>query len=308
MSSYKQPILVFGATGQQGGSVTHALLAAGWHVRALVRDPGSPKSAALRDAGVDLVPGNLADPESIREAMRGVHGVFSVQPSSGQGALYGVSDEDEVRYGITIADIAVESGAGHLVYSSTNAVGGGPTGMGHFDSKARIEAHVRALPIPTTIIRPAAFMEMLVMPGFGLDEGRFNFFMRPDQSMQLVAVEDIGRIVAAIFADPVRIGRATLDVASDSVTGQDLEALFTEAAGRPVTYARFTDDVLASNPFLAKLTDLVDAARRSGNADLAALREINPGLLSFRSWLAGSGRKAFTEALGASGAWSYGHA
>ena len=126
--------------------------------------------------------------------------------------------------------------------------------------------------------------------------------------MQLVAVEDIGRIVAAIFSDPVRFGGATLEVASDTVTGQELGALFTEAAGRPVTYARFTDDVLASNPFLAKLTDLVDAARLSGNADLKPLREINPGLLSFRSWLAGSGRKAFAEALGASGAWSYGHA
>jgi uncharacterized protein YbjT (DUF2867 family) len=295
MSNHQQPILVFGATGQQGGSVANALLAVGWKVRALVRDPGSPKSVALRDAGVELVPGDLADPASIREATTDVYGVFSVQPSSGQGALYGVSDEDEVRYGITIADIAVESDAGHLVYSSTNAVGDEPTGMGHFDSKARIEAHVRHLPITTTIIRPAAFMEMLMMPGFGLDENRFNFFTQPDQSIQLVAVEDIGKIVAAIFDDPERFGGTTLEVASDAVTGHDLEALYTEAAVRPVTYARFTDDVLVSNPFL------------SGRADLETLRKINPDLLSFRSWLAGSGRQAFAEALGASGAWSYGH-
>jgi uncharacterized protein YbjT (DUF2867 family) len=307
MSNHQQPILVFGATGQQGGSVAHALLAVGWKVRALVRDPGSPKSVALRDAGVELVPGDLADPASIREAMTDVYGVFSVQPSSGQGALYGVSDEDEVRYGITIADIAVESDAGHLVYSSTNAVGDEPTGMGHFDSKARIEAHVRHLPITTTIIRPAAFMEMLMMPGFGLDENRFNFFTQPDQSIQLVAVEDIGKIVAAIFDDPERFGGTTLEVASDAVTGHDLEALYTEAAGRPVTYARFTDDVLVSNPFLAKLTELFDSGRLSGRADLETLRKINPDLLSFRSWLAGSGRQAFAEALGASGAWSYGH-
>jgi hypothetical protein len=75
-----------------------------------------------------------------------------------------------------------------------------------------------------------------------------------------------------------------------------------------VTYARFADDVLPSNPFLAKLIELFDSGRIKGRADLETLREINPDLLSFRSWLAGSGRKAFTQALGASGRWDYGNA
>ena len=60
-----------------------------------------------------------------------------MQPSSGQGALYGIRDEDEVRYGIQVADIAAESGVHHLVYSSTDAIGDRPTGMGHFSSRAR---------------------------------------------------------------------------------------------------------------------------------------------------------------------------
>ncbi|WP_159996336.1 NmrA/HSCARG family protein [Roseomonas sp. 18066] len=301
-----QPILVFGATGQQGGSVASALLQAGRRVRAFVRDPHASRSIALRDAGAELVQGQLADTGAMRAAMRGVAGVFSVQPSSGQGALYGMRDEDEVRHGIDIAEIAVESGVRHLVYSSSNAVGEEPTGMGHFDSKARIEAHLRRLPLTTTIIRPATFMEMLVMPGFGLDQGRFDFFMKPDQPMQFLAVEDIGRIVAAVFADPRRFGGATFDLAGDMVTGRQLQSLFTEAAGRPIRYARFSDDALAANPFLARLTELLDRGRLAGDADLQALRAINPGLLSFRTWLAGSGQAAFAAALGTSGGWRYG--
>ena len=302
MSNNKQPILVFGATGQQGGSVATALLKARWPVRALVRDPASPKSAALRDAGVELVQGTFADTDLIRAVMKGVHGVFSVQPSSPGGT---VSDEDEVHIGIAIAELAVESGVGHLVYSSGGAVGDEPTGMGHFDSKARIEAHIRPLPITWTIIRPVAFMEMLVMPGFGLDEGRFNFFAKPDQSMQLLAVEDIGGFVAAIFADPARFGGETFEIASDTVKGNDLEALFSEAAGRPITYARFPDEALKASPFLGKLTALLDKGPLAGHADLDALREINPEMRSFRSWLAGSGHKAFEQALGSAGAWEY---
>lgn len=308
MSDNKRPILVFGATGQQGGSVAAALLQAGWPVRALVRDPASAKSLALRQAGVELVRGGFADTAAMGLAMQGVHGVFSVQPSSGQGAALGLSDAEEQRYGIAIADLAVEHGVQHLVYSSTNAVGATPTGMGHFDSKANIEAHIRTLPLTATIVRPAAFMEMLMMPGFGLDQGRFNFFMQSDQPMQLLAVADIGKFVAAIFADAARFGGQTLEIASDSVTGHDLQTLFTQAAGRPIAYARFPAAVLEASPFMAKLTELVEQGRLSGKAEMDALRAMNPALQSFQTWLAGDGRAAFKAALGTAGAWAYGNA
>jgi uncharacterized protein YbjT (DUF2867 family) len=308
MSDHNRTILVFGATGQQGGSVASALLAAGWKVRALVRDPASAKAVALRDSGVDVVQGAFADTGALRKAMHGMHGVFSVQPSSGQGAEAGLSDEDEERFGIAIADLAVECGVAHLIYTSTNAIGDAPTGMGHFDSKGRIEAHIRTLPITATILRPAAFMEMLMMPGFGLEQGSFNFFMKREQPMQLLAVEDIGKFVAAIFADATQYAGQTLEIAGDAVTGRDLEVLFSEAAGRPITYTRFSDEVLAASPFLAKLTQLVDKGRLAGNADLSALRKINPALLSFRAWLAGSGSEPFKAALGTAGAWAYGDA
>ena len=106
MSEKLQPILVFGATGQQGGSVATALLRAGWSVRAFVRDPASSKAAALRSAGAELVKGDFADTGSMRSAMMGAYGVFSVQPSSGQGPVLGISDVDEERYGVTIANLA----------------------------------------------------------------------------------------------------------------------------------------------------------------------------------------------------------
>lgn len=305
MSDLKRPILVFGATGQQGGSVTTALLNSGWPVRALVRDATSAKSVALRDARVELVNGTLSDNMAIRHAMEGVYGVFSVQPSSPGGQ---VSDEEEVRYGIGIADLANASGVEHLVYTSGAAVGDEPTGMGHFDTKARIEAHIRTLPITSTIVRPAAFMEMLMMPGFGLDEGRFTFFPKPDQSMQFIAVEDIGKFVVPIFRDRARFGGETFEIASNSVTGRDLGTLFTKAAGRPITYARFPDAVLAANPFLAALTALMDQGPLAGHADLDALRDINPEMQSFATWLAGSGRKAFEHALGTAGTWEYNQA
>ena len=61
-TSAAPPIAVLGATGQQGGAVVDALLAAGRPVRAVVRTPGSPKAAALAARGVEVVAGDERAP------------------------------------------------------------------------------------------------------------------------------------------------------------------------------------------------------------------------------------------------------
>ncbi|WP_245296742.1 NmrA/HSCARG family protein [Rhizobium bangladeshense] len=207
--------LVLGATGQQGGAVARALNTRGWVVKALVRDPQGDKAKALTAPGIELRRGDLADPRSIQTAMSDVDAVFSIQPSSGQGSVYGVSDEQEVLWGKTVADLAKASGVGHLVYSSVGAAGKGITGMGNFDSKTEIEEYIRSLDIRYTIVRPSSFMEMLMLPDMGLDRGEFNFLMRPDQAMQVIAVDDIGKVVAAILDVPAAYAGRTLEIAGD---------------------------------------------------------------------------------------------
>lgn len=283
-------VLVLGATGQQGGSAAAALKDDGWHVRALVRDPDGPKAHALSAAGIETVRGDLADTASVRAAVAGAYGVFSVMPSSGQ-FVYGVSDDDEVRFGKAVADAAKDAAVGHLVYSSSNAAGS-ETGIGHFDSKARVEDHVRGLAIDSTIIRPSTFMEILLAPDFGVAQGRLTFFMRPDQAMQFVAVEDIGKIVATVFADRAAYRGRTLELAGDSVTGNDLAAKFGRAANRTVSYRRFPDEALRDNDFLRRLARAVDEGPLAGAADVDGLRRMHPGLLDLDAWLQGPGRTA----------------
>lgn len=290
MTNGKQPIFVFGATARQGGSVAKALLKVGWPVRALVLNSTDAASLELGIAGVELVQGAFEDTDVIRTAMKDTYGVFSVLPAD-------LAAEDEVRYGISIADLAAEIGVEHLVYSSGASVGDELTGVARFDAKPRIERHVRELAITATIIRPMIFMEMLVRPGFGLDDGRLVSLIRPDHSIQLTAVEDIGKFVAAVFADKTRFGGMTLKIASDRVTGHELEAALTEGAGRPISYARFPDDVLAANADLAHMAKSLEDGPLAECVDLNAMREINPELLTFRSWLAGNGRRALDEAL-----------
>jgi hypothetical protein len=56
-------------------------------------------------------------------------------------------------------------------------------------------------------------------------------------------------------------------------------------------------EVLAANPDLGHVAASLEEGPLANHVDPNLMREINPEILSFRSWLAGSGRKALDEAL-----------
>ena len=69
-------VLVTGATGFTGGHLARALAGRGYYVRALVR--GIEPAARLRDAGIDLVQGDLRSDASLRQACRDVDVVYHI--------------------------------------------------------------------------------------------------------------------------------------------------------------------------------------------------------------------------------------
>jgi uncharacterized protein YbjT (DUF2867 family) len=105
------PILVAGVTERQGGSVVRHLLERQLTVRALVRDPQSSRAKARADQGIEIAQGDMDDLASLREAMAGVRGVYSVQDYFTVGAAR------EVQEGKNMADAALGAGVEHFVFS-----------------------------------------------------------------------------------------------------------------------------------------------------------------------------------------------
>lgn len=71
----KRNILVTGATGYVGGRLIPHLLRAGYHVRALVRDPSRLQGRSwLRK--IEVVQGDVLKPASLANAMRGIHAAY----------------------------------------------------------------------------------------------------------------------------------------------------------------------------------------------------------------------------------------
>jgi len=74
-------LVVFGATGNQGGSVASMVvddseLSKIYKVRGVTRDPSNPAAEALESKGVEIVKGDIEDGESVKRVLHGAHTVF----------------------------------------------------------------------------------------------------------------------------------------------------------------------------------------------------------------------------------------
>jgi uncharacterized protein YbjT (DUF2867 family) len=286
MAVTDQPILVTGATGQQGGATARRLLAEGWPVRALVRNPASHAATALATAGAELVVGDMDDRASLDRAARGVHGVFSVQPAF----LAPDFAEHELRRGRNVADAARAAHVRHLVYASV-ASADRATGIPHWELKWQIEQHIRALGVPATVLRPVMFMEVLADPTYGI-RGAASALetVPPDATVQLIALDDIGALAALSFAEPERLLGRVIELAGDELTLHQLVAALSRATGREITGTPPAPAGGPTSPF------------RGWQADIPALRTLHPALLDLDAWLARHGRALLAQHLSAAGA------
>lgn len=279
MSDNEKIILVTGATGTQGGAVARNLLDKGWKVRALTRNSESDKALELKSLGAEIVQGDMNDPESLKEPLRGTYGVFSVQN------FWEAGNEGEIKLGKTLASAAKEADVKHFVYSSV-ASADKNTEIVHFDSKFQIEEFIRTIDIPHTIIRPVFFMDNFLMMKEQIEEGNISNAILPEIPLQMIASNDIGIFAAHVFDNPEKyIGKA-IDIAGDSVTMPESAELIGEMIGKHVEYT-----ALSMEEFRSAMGDeyatMVDWFNKVGyNVDIADLERSNDiKMKRFNEWL-----------------------
>ncbi|MFF1876620.1 SDR family oxidoreductase [Leifsonia sp. NPDC058230] len=105
-------VLVTGATGYIGGRLVPRLLADGFAVRVLARSPQKLTDVPWASE-VEIVPGDLHDLDSVREAMRGVDVAYYLVHSM---RASGDFEEDESGAARTVAAAASEAGVSKIVY------------------------------------------------------------------------------------------------------------------------------------------------------------------------------------------------
>ncbi|MGD0718225.1 MAG: NmrA/HSCARG family protein [Thermoplasmata archaeon] len=245
----EREILVAGATGQQGGAVARALLKRGFTVRGLSRDP-SKKPEAL-DGRIHWVQGDLHDARSLESALRGAHGFYVVTTPFAGGWGRPPDTDGEIRAGRVALETAKRVRTPHVVLSTIRGVGQqtGPTGVPHFDSKVEIERQARSLGVPITFVRPSFFMENLFQPWTlqPFRTGTVSMPVKPETKIPMVALKDIGEIVARAFEQPERRIGTAVDLMGDEKTYPEIVELLSRRMGTPARFVEMSDrDALQS--------------------------------------------------------------
>jgi uncharacterized protein YbjT (DUF2867 family) len=290
--SSEKTIVVCGVTGRQGGAVARHLLEAGWRVRGITRDPGTAKAKDAAARGIEIVRADMADHASLERAFAGADGVFSVQNPhiSGFGA--------EIEQGRTVADAAKAAGVKHVVYGAAGI--GSRTGVPSWDTKVAVEEHIASLGLPATVLRPMAFMELMTDKAYYPQVSIWHVMRKllgDDVGVPWLAVDDVGAVAAAVFADRERFVGQSIQLGADVRTMGEVHALWIDTFGRPpskfpMPLFLFQRIAGAAGKDLPKMYGWLKTGTLPDA--VGATRAVHPTALTVREWM--QRRKASTPA------------
>ena len=173
-------------------------------MRCLVR--AGADLTTLPDSGVELVEGDLTQPESLASACEGVDTVVASATVIGRrlaGARRpSIRDVDEIGMA-ALVDAAERAGVGRFVYVSFARAGksyGTPLEI----AKIRTEERLAASPMRRVVVRPDAFQEIHLGPlgRFDVANGKVTVMGKGDNPRRWVATEDVAALVAAVSVEP----------------------------------------------------------------------------------------------------------
>lgn len=244
---------------------------------------------ALRNAGAEVVHGDLNDPPSLRTTLRDCDAVFGV-------TNYWEHGEHELNQGRNLIDAIAHSRVQHTVLSTlphTKLVSGGRLEVPHFDTKARIEEYARELDLPATYLHVAFYYENFLnhFPPRRQPNGSYVFgFPQGSVPLAAVAAADIGGLVAAILAESFWYRGKVVGVVGDDLRPDEYAQVMARLLGRKIEYHYIAPGAFAALPFpgapdLASMFEFNRLYIPNRKTDLAKSRELFPEIRSFDRWL-----------------------
>jgi len=305
--SNKKIIVVFGATGAQGGGLAHAILNdknSEFAVRAVTRDPNSDKAKELEKMGAEVVSGDIDDMENLKRVMEGAYGAFCVTFFWAH-----FSAEKEMAEAKNMATAAKEANLKHVIWSTLEDVrkyvplddNSMPTLHGkwkvpHFDGKGASDQYFIDAGVPVTFLLASFYWDNLIYFGMGPKTGADGklaiTFPMGDKKMAGIAAEDIGKCAYGIFKNGEATIGKRIGIAGDQLTITEMAETLSKVLGKEISYNQVTpaqfrgfgfpgaDDLGNMFQFYQDFEEECNSVR-----DVNASKKINPELKSFDMWV-----------------------
>jgi nucleoside-diphosphate-sugar epimerase len=292
--------LVTGATGMLGSHIAERLIARGRRVRALVRP--SSDTTYLDSLGVELVRGNLTDPEACRRALQGVEVVYHSAAKVGDWGRWRQFQVDCIDATRTLAQAAADVGIERFLHiSSTSAYGHPPDQPTPIDetapmgqniwiwdpyTRSKVESErilwqvAGASRLAVSVIRPSwlygerdrTTTARLVTR---LRKGKVPIIGRGDNPMSAVYAGTVAEAAILAAGDPGSVGEAYNITNQGAITQAEFLNLFAEACGAPPVVRHVPYRLAFATAFLLE-------------AQGRLTRRVRPPLISrYATWLMG---------------------
>lgn len=246
--------LITGATGLLGSHIAESLVARGERVRALVRPTSD--TAFLTQLGVELVTGDLHDPDAIRRAVAGVGVVYHSAAHVGDWGKWPLFQREVIDATRNVLDACGPAGVGRLVYVSSVAAYGHPGRTGapiteddplgqklyrfrDYYSRAKIAAEelVRAAGPLAAVVRPSWIVgprdRTSLAPLFAaIRRGMVSIVGRGDNFVNIVAAADVADGAIRAGTAPAAAGGVFNLCSEGEITQREFFATLTAAIGR----------------------------------------------------------------------------
>src|SRR5262245_60907147 len=218
---------ITGITGKVGGELARTLLAEGEPVRAVVRDARKGEEWASRGCEVALA--DMTDAAALTDAFRGATAVFILTPPTFDPQ----PGYPETRAVIASVATALQAARPARVLG-LSTIGADAQQDNLLSQLALMEAALRGLRGPLTILRPAWFIDNAAWDVSSAREtGTIQSFLMPlTRPFPMVAARDVGRVAARLIREPSTEPRVVELEGPTRVSPNDLADTFASTLGK----------------------------------------------------------------------------
>lgn len=223
--------LVIGATGTVGTELVTQLVAAGYPVRALVRDPSKAKKF---DSRVEIAVGDLLQPRILEPAFAGIHKAFVVAPP--------VANLEELEANAFAA--AEYASVEQIVYLSNFGAGQfeGDLWQAHTSSEQRLQAGQTGW----TILRPTRFMTNTPYSWKSVRETGQLMESHGGHKVTLIDPRDIAAVAVKALTSAGHEGKI-YELTGDALTGKEMAQRLSAALLRPIKFVEVGEESLRND-------------------------------------------------------------
>jgi uncharacterized protein YbjT (DUF2867 family) len=237
-------ILVTGATGTIGRQVVSQLLDTDTRVRAMTRNP----EAAGLPSGVEVVRGDLTDPESLNKCLEGIDTVFLVWTAPA-GAFPAALDRI-ARRARRVVLLTSPHKTPHPLFQQTNPMAA---------MIAEIERRIEASGVQWTFLRPGMFAaNALSWWGPQIRSGDVVRWPYADAPTAPIHERDVAAVAVRALLEDGLEGAEPVLTGPESLSQREQVAVIGEGIGRPLRFEEISpEEARREIPFPAPAMDML---------------------------------------------------